>query len=159
LSAVFACAPSTYYYQAVRGGDSDLIAAIEQVLMRRPWLGYRRVLAQLQRDGLAVGETVVRRVRKAWAHSRSVGQMRVHTTGSNHPYTRYTNLIRGMKATLPNQIGVADITNIRWGTKFIHLAVILDAYSCAVRGWALSRSLSQQLTLDALKMALSYGSP
>lgn len=48
---------------------------------------------------------------------------------------------------------------VRLGTRFIYLAVILDAYSRAVRGFAVSRSLSQSLTLDALKMALAQGKP
>ena len=52
-----------------------------------------------------------------------------------------------------------DITYIRLGRRFIYLAVILDAYPRAVRGWALSRNLDQQLTLDALDMALAHGKP
>ena len=159
LCEVFDCPRSTYYYQPMRRDEADLVVAIEQVLMRRPWFGYRRVVAQLKRAGVTVGETVVRRLLRQLAHTRSVGQVRVQTTDSNHPYTRYTNLIRGMKPKLPNQIWVADITYIRLGTRFLYLAVILDAFSRAVRGWALSRSLSQDLTLDALKMALTKGTP
>jgi putative transposase len=52
-----------------------------------------------------------------------------------------------------------DITYIRLGRRFIYLAVILDAYTRAVRGWALSRSLEQQLTLDALDMTLAKATP
>jgi len=156
---VFDCPRRTDYYQSVRRDESQVVAAIEQVLMRRPWFGYRRLVAQLQRDGLNVGETGVRRLLKELAHSRSVGQVRVQTTHSNHPYTRYTHLIRGLKVKAPNQVWVADITYIGGGTKFSYLAVILDAFSRAVRGWALSRSLSQQLTVDALKMALTKGKP
>jgi transposase InsO family protein len=143
----------------VHHDESAVLSAIEQVLMRHPWFGYRRVVAQLQRDGTQVGETVVRRLLKILGHSRSVGQVRVQTTDSKHLYTRYTNLIRGLKVKAPNQVWMADITYIRLGIRFIYLAVILDAYSRAVRGWAVSRSLSQDLTLDALKMALSKGTP
>jgi putative transposase len=100
-----------------------------------------------------------RRLLRQLAHTCSVGQVRVQTTDSNHPYTRYTNLIRGVKPKLPNQIWVADITYIRLVTHFLYLAVILDAFNRAVRGWALSRSLSQDLSLDALKMALTKGAP
>jgi len=143
----------------MRRDEADLVAAIEQVLMRRPWLGDRRVVPQLKREGVMVGETVVRRLLRQLEHTRSVGQVRVQTTNSNHPYTRYTNLIRGLKAKQPNQVWVADLTYLRLGTQFLYLAVILDAFSRAVRGWALSRSLSQDLTLDALKMALTKGTP
>jgi len=159
LCEVFDCPRSTYYYQTVRQDETALLSAIEQVLMRRPFFGYRRVVAQLPREGLAVGETVVRRLLKGLGHSRSVGQVRVQTTDSNHPYTRYSNLIQGVKPKRPNQIWVADITYIRLGTQFMYLAVILDAYSRAVRGWALSRSLSRDLSLTALRMALLGGTP
>src|SRR5512140_3163165 len=159
LCTVFDCPRSTYYYRPVQRDETALLAAIEQVLMRHPWFGYRRVVAQLQREGVQVGETVVRRLLKTLGHTCSVGSVRVQTTDSHHSYTRYTNLIRGMTPKRPNQVWVADITYIRLGLRFIYLAVILDAYSRAVRGWALSRSLSQALTLDALKMALRKGTP
>ena len=159
LCELFDCPRSTDYYRSVRRDDSRLISAIEQVLMRRPWFGYRRVVAQLNRAGIQVGETVVRRLLKVLAHSRAVGQVRVQTTDSNHPYTRYSNLIRGLTLKQPNQVWVADITYIRLGTKFMYLAVILDAYSRAVRGWALGRSLSQELTLSALRIALAKAKP
>lgn len=159
LCEVFDCPRSTYYYRAVQRDETALLGAIEQILMRRPFFGYRRVLAQLQREGAEVGETVVRRLLKILGHTRAVGQVRVQTTDSNHPYTRYGNLIKGVKARRPNQIWVADITYIRLGRQFMYLAVILDAYSRAVRGWALSRSLSQELSLAALRMALSKDTP
>jgi putative transposase len=159
LCAVFDCPRSTYYYRPVKRDETALLTAIEQVLMRHPWFGYRRVVAQLQRDGIQVGETVVRRLLKVLGHTCSVGQVRVQTTDSRHAYTRYTNLIQGLTLKHPNQVWVADITYIRFGIRFIYLAVILDAYSRVVRGWALSRSLSQDLTLDALKMALGQGTP
>jgi putative transposase len=159
LCELFDCPRSTYYYQSVRRDERDLLVAIEQVLMRRPWFGYRRVMAQLKREGIQVGETRVRRLLHELGYSRAVGQVRIRTTDSNHAYTRYSNLIRGLTLKRPNQVWVADITYIRLGTKFMYLAVILDAYSRAIRGWALSRSLSQELTLAALRMALAKGKP
>jgi transposase InsO family protein len=83
----------------------------------------------------------------------------VQTTDSNHPDTRSSNLIRGLTLKHPNQVWVADITYIRLGTKFMCLAVILDAYSRAVRGWAVGRSLSRELTLSALRIALAKANP
>ncbi len=159
LCKLFDFPRSTYYYQSRQHDDSTILAAIEQVLMRRPWFGYRRVVAQLNREGTPVGETVVRRLLKTLAHSRAVGQVRIQTTDSHHAYTRYSNLIRGLSLKHPNQVWVADITYIRLGTKFMYLAVILDAYTRTVRGWALSRSLSQELTLTALRIALAKAKP
>jgi putative transposase len=159
LCALFGCPRSTYYYQAPRRDEQAVLDAIEQVLMRQPWFGYRRVVAQLKREGWAVGERVIRRLLKGLPHTRSVGRVRVQTTDSKHAYTRYANLIRGLQVTRPDLVWVADMTYSRLGNRFIYLAVILDAYSRAVKGWALSRSLSQQLALDALRMALATGKP
>jgi len=115
LCEVFDCPGSTYYDQTGRRDETDLAASIEQVLMRRPWFGYRHGPTTAR----VVGEPFVRRTLRQLQPSRSVGQVRIQTTDSNHPYTRYTKLIRGMKPNLPNQIWVAAITYIRMGTRFL----------------------------------------
>jgi hypothetical protein len=51
LCDLFACARSTYYYRPVHRDESALLEAIEVVLMHQPWFGYRRVVAQLKREG------------------------------------------------------------------------------------------------------------
>jgi transposase InsO family protein len=106
-----------------------------------------------------VSEQRVRRLLRQMGGTRSVGKVRVQTTDSHHAHPRYANRIKGLTLTRPDQVWVADITYIRLGRRFIYLAVILDAFTRAVRGWALSRSLEQQLTLDALEMALVKGTP
>ncbi len=106
-----------------------------------------------------VGEQVVRRLLRELGLTRSVGKVRVQTTESNHPHPRYPNRIQGLTLKCPDQVWVADITYIRLGRRFIYLAVILDAYTRTVRGWALSRTIDQQLTVDALDMALAKGKP
>jgi putative transposase len=154
------CARSSYYYQSVRQEDDpDLIEEVEHMLMRWPFYGYRRVTAQLKRQGWSVGETVVRRLLKTLSVTRNVGRVRVRTTDSNHNLRRYPNLVRNLTPAWPDQVWVADITYIRLGLQFIYLAVILDAYTRAVRGWHLSRNLSQGLTRAALRMALTKGIP
>ena len=57
--------------------------------------------------------------------------------------------------TFPDQVWVSDITYIRLKREFIYLAVIMDMFTRSIRGWQLCRSLDQQLTLTALKRALS----
>jgi putative transposase len=153
------CPPSTYYYQSQAASDDDLITAIEDVLMRRPFYGYRRVLKQLQRQSWPVGETRVRRVLKAMGHTVKVGRVRVRTTDSSHPHWRYPNRLKRLKPKYPNHVWVADITYLRLGWRFIYLAIILDAYTRAVRGWALSRTIDEDLTLAALERALNHGVP
>ena len=150
------CSRSTYYYQpAVNSAGGAMIEVIEHILMRWPFYGYRRVTAQLKRAGHNVGETLVRRLLKQLGHSCSVGRVRVVTTNSDHDLPRYPNLFKALKITHPNQAWVADITYIRLRRRFIYLAVILDAYTRSLRGWHLSRSLEQGLTVSALRMALA----
>ena len=153
------CPRSSYYAQPKGKDEVRLLEAIEQILLRFPFYGYRKLHKALARQKLVVGEHQVRRLLRQLGLTRSVGKVRVQTTDSQHPHPRYPNRIKGLKLTRPDQVWVADITYIRLGRRFIYLAVILDAYTRAVRGWALSRSLEQQLTLDALEMALAKGTP
>ena len=109
LCALFACPRSTYYYKAVAPDQSKAFQAVEQVLMRAPWFGYRRVVAQLRREGTPLGERVVRRILRELGHTRAVGRVQVKTTDSRHSYGRYPNLIRAMKLKQPNQVWVAQM--------------------------------------------------
>jgi transposase InsO family protein len=79
----------------------------------------------------------------------------VVTTNSNHTRKVYPNLARDMVLTAINQLWRADITYIRLRDEFVFLAVILDAYSRRVIGWALDRTMEDSLTLTALRMALA----
>jgi len=154
LCAVLGCPASSYYYQAQAAPDADLIAAIEDELMHRPFYGYRRLLRQLQRAGWPVGETRVRRLLKQMGHTAQIGRVRVRTTDSSQPHWRYPNVLKKTVVKHPDHVWVADITYLRLGHRFIYLAVILDVYTRAVRGWALSRTIDEDLTLAALDMAL-----
>jgi transposase InsO family protein len=88
-------------------------------------------------------------IRKKW----------IATTDSNHPYPRYPNLMKGYTVRGLNQAWVADITYIRILTTFVYLAVILDVFSRKVIGYAISKRLETQLTLEALRRTLQARSP
>jgi putative transposase len=77
------------------------------------------------------------------------------TTDSRHGFRIYPNLAGEMKLTNVNQLWIADITYIRLETEFVYLAVVLDAFSRRVIGWALDRTLEAKLTVAALEMAVS----
>lgn len=156
---VLNCAVSTAYYEPVARDEADVLVAIEHILMRFPFYGYRKVHKELLRRGYAVGEHRLRRMLRELGVSRSVGKVRVQTTDSRHSHPRYPNQIKGLSVSKLDQLWVADLTYIRLGKRFIYLAVILDAYSRAVRGWAVSYHIDQQLTLAALEMALAKATP
>ena len=157
LCEVLEIARSTVYYKPqVKPEDAAFLQAIERILMRWPFYGYRRVTAQLKRESYKIGERRVRRLLKEIGHTCSVGRVRVSTTDSKHDEPRFPNLVKTLEVTRPNQVWVADITYIRLGRRFIYLAIILDAYTRSQRGWHLSRSLeAEDLTSTALKMALA----
>jgi putative transposase len=148
-------ARSSYYLEKQeKTEDEELLKAIEKIIMRWPYYGYRRISKQLKRDGHHVGETRVRRLLDVIAHSAKVGKVRIATTDSKHSHPRYPNLIKTLEITKVNQVWVADITYIRLGRRFIYLAIILDAFSRGIRGWHLGYSLEKSLTIAALEMAL-----
>ena len=77
----------------------------------------------------------------------------VVTTDSSHGFRVYPNLAGSMELTGLDQLWRADITYIRLETEFVYLAVVLDAFSRRVIGWALDRSLEDDLAIAALQMA------
>jgi transposase InsO family protein len=83
----------------------------------------------------------------------------VVTTDSDHELEVYLNIASRMKLTGINQLWVADITYIRLKTEFVYLAVILDAYSRKVVGWALERTLAARLPIAALEHAIAERQP
>src|SRR5260370_35733240 len=87
------------------------------------------------------------------------GRKFVVTTDSAHTLPVYPNLARAMTLTGLDQLWVADITYLRLRAEFVYLAVILDAFSRRVIGWALGRTLEDTLTLRALRMALELRRP
>jgi transposase InsO family protein len=81
------------------------------------------------------------------------------TTNSEHPFPRYPNLVLDLQVDHPEQVWVCDMTYVRLGNGFVYLAVIMDVFTRAIRGWNLSRNLDTDLTLGALQRALSLCIP
>ena len=154
-------ARSSYYYQPKGGSaeklkaDADLQDRIEEICLRFPRYGYRRMTAQLQREGWQVNHKRVLRLMRESDLLVKCRRKWLHTTDSKHGFRVYPNLYRDARPTGINQVWVADLTYIRLLWEFVYLAVILDAYSRRVVGYALSRRLDASLTLAALRAALA----
>jgi transposase InsO family protein len=135
--------------------DMDLRDAIQRIALEWPSYGRRRINQELRRRGWTVNwKRVYRLMRKdnlLCVRKRKF----VVTTDSNHRRKVYPNLAQQMVLADVDQLWRADITYIRLREEFVFLAVILDAYSRRVIGWALDRTLEDELTLSALRMALS----
>lgn len=139
--------------------DIDLRDAIQRIALEFPTYGRPRMTEELHRRGWQVGPNRVRRLMREDNLLCLRRRKFVVTTNSNHDRPVYPNLARGMVLTGIDQLWVADITYIRLETEFVYLAVVLDAYSRRVIGWALDRSLEDDLTIAALKMALERRIP
>jgi transposase InsO family protein len=135
--------------------DLNLRDQIQQIALESPCYGWRRVTAELRRRGWTVNHKCVRRIMREDNLLCLRRKKFVVTTDSNHHRPVYPNLAKSMVVTRINQLWVADITYIRLQAEFVYLAVILDAYSRRVIGWALEQTLEDDLTLGALRMALS----
>jgi transposase InsO family protein len=140
--------------------DLDLRDEIQRIALEFPSYGRPRITEELKRRGWEVGP---KRVRRIMQEDNLLCLRRrkfvVMTTDSNHSRPVYHNLVREMVLTDINQLWVADITYIRLETEFVYLAVILDAFSRRVIGWALDCTLEDELTLAALHMALEHRAP
>ena len=76
------------------------------------------------------------------------------TTNSAHSLPVFTNLIKDMEPSGPNQVWISDITYIRTREDFVYLSLVTDKYSRKVVGYYLAKTLTSQDTLRALDMAL-----
>ena len=131
--------------------------AIQKQALQMPAYGYRRITAALQRAGWEVNHKRVLRLMRADNLLCLRQRAFVRTTDSNHKLPVSPNLARELQPSGLNQLWVADITYIRLVLEFVYLAVILDAFSRRVIGWALGRTLEAELALKALRMAIAQG--
>jgi putative transposase len=139
----------------VRDVDMELRDAIQRIALQWPAYGRPRITAELRRRGWTVNPKRVYRILREDNLLCMRKRKFVVTTDSSHGRKVYPNLARDMVLTDVDQLWVADITYIRLREEFVYLAVILDAFSRRVIGWALDRTLEDTLTLAALQMALS----
>jgi transposase InsO family protein len=137
----------------------DLRDAIQKIALEMPAYGRRRITAELKRRGWKVNHKRVHRIMREDNLLCLRQRKFVVTTDSHHKHPVYPNVAAGMEVTAVNRLWVADITYIRLETEFIYLAVILDAFSRRVVGWALDRTLEAVLVIAALRRALEERRP
>jgi transposase InsO family protein len=120
---------------APRREETAVRDAIQRLALAHRHYGYRRIAAQLRREGLAVNRKRVLRLmgedNLLCLRRRSFVPI---TTCSRHDWRVVPNLARGLVPTGLDQLWVADITYIRLAEEFVYLAVVLDAFSRRVVG-------------------------
>ena len=164
-------APSTYYEHKARQADPGRLPAraqrdawlIDQI--RRVWednfqlYGVRKVWRQLRREGVTVARCTVARLMRQMGLRGAVRGRRFKTTISDANSPRPADLVeRNFTVSRPNALWVADLTYVATWAGFVYAAFVIDAFARRIVGWRVSRSLSAELTLDALEQAL-YARP
>ena len=139
--------------------DMELRDELQRVALEFPSYGWPRMTAELRRRGWAVNHKRVYRLMREDNLLCLRRRKFVVTTDSDHGLPVYPNLVPTLQLTGLDQLWVADLTYIRLAEEFVYLAVILDAFSRRVIGWALDRTLEAALTLEALRMALAQRQP
>jgi transposase InsO family protein len=132
---------------------------IQKIALTFPAYGYRRITEELDRRGYLFNHKRVLRLMRQDNLLCLRKKSFLRTTDSAHPFPVFANVAATLTPTAVNQLWVADITYVRLHSEFIYLAVVLDAYSRRVVGWALGRSLEAELALTALRMALAARRP
>ena len=149
---------SSYYYRLrsfkKQEEDSLWIDRIDEILCESPAYGTRQVTENLKKKGWQVNRKRIQRLMREHGLLQVVKRRWIKTTDSKHSWPRYPNLTRGLQVTTINQLWVSDITYIRIPTRFVYLAVILDAFSRRAIGYARGKTLETHLPLAALHMAL-----
>jgi transposase InsO family protein len=153
---VFGLSRSSYYYCSHRTEVEQLVVDLEQEAGRYPKYGSRRLTRQLRRAPYhyRVNRKRIQRLIRQKGLLRPQKRAKCRTTDSQHPFPRYPNVVMDLKIDHPEQVWVCDVTYVRLGNGFVYLAVMMDVFTRAIRGWNLSRNLDTDLTLGALQRAL-----
>jgi len=140
--------------------EADLRDLIQRIALADRHYGYRRIAVELRRQGLIVNaKRVLRLMRADNLLSLRARPFIPRTTDSRHGCAIVPNLTRVLVPSGLDQIWVADITYVRLAEAFVYLAIVLDAFSRKVIGWALADHLEARLAIEALDMALNARDP
>jgi putative transposase len=153
-------ARSTYYDGPMMVvDDTALVEVMGAISDEFEAYGYRRMGAELRHRGIIVNHKKIRRLMREHDLRPRARRRFVATTDSDHGMPIFPNLAKDVILSGPNQLWVADITYVAILTGFVYVAVILDAWSRKVVGYAISRSIDARLTLAALKAAIERRRP
>ena len=121
---------------------------IQRLALKRRYEGYRRIARRLRDEGLIVNaKRVLRLMRADNLLSLRRRPFVAPTTNSRHRFSVCPNLAGALEPTGLDQLWVADITYVRLAEAFVYLAVVVDAFSRRIVGWALDDHLEARLAL------------
>ena len=153
--------PRSTFYDRPRRQEDDiaLVEAMHAIKDEFEAYGWRRMQAALMQQGWIVDHKKIKRLMREHALQPRQRRRFKATTDSSHDLPIFPNLAKDMVLDGPNQLWVADMTYIAIVTGFVYAAIIMDAWSRRIVGWALGRSIDVRLTLAALDAALASRDP
>jgi putative transposase len=153
-------ARSTAYYQPVLVSEADLLLMrrIDELHLKWPFLGARRLRDLLKTEGFEVGRKHVATLMRKLGIATLYRKRRTSTPGAAHRV--YPYLLSGLAIEQPNQVWAADITYIPMAKGFLYLVAIMDWASRRVLTWRTSNTLTADFCVEALNEALArYATP
>ena len=131
--------------------QTEIRDQIHKEALKHRRFGYRRITVLLKRQGVAVGEGVVRRILRSDNLVAVRKRKFVVATDSKHPFTAYSNLVQYVRVETNNQLWVADMTYIRLGREFVCMAVVLDVFSRKVVGLVAGSRYDQSIAAGGIE--------
>lgn len=150
---------SSTYYSPIKNPNSacGLANEIREIWEKHPFYGYRRIQAQLKRQGVTINHKRVQRLMKELGFQAIYPKPK--TSKRDLGNRTYPHLLKGVTLERAHQVFATDITYIKLPQGFVYLIAIIDIYSRYILSWRLSNSLSLPFCLEALQEALEQGIP
>jgi putative transposase len=151
---------STVYYQSKSTSDEDLklMRRIDEMHLKRPFYGSRRIRDWLWEEGYDINRKRVQRLMRQMGITALYPKKGTSRPGKGHKI--YPYLLKGLEINRPGQVYCSDITYIPMARGFVYLVVIMDWFSRKVLSWRLSNTMESDFCVDALEEAIScYGAP
>ena len=153
-------ARSTFYDRPQRAADDTaIVEALFATCDEFETYGYRRAGAALRQQGFVVNHKKIRRLMRQHDLQPRIRRRFIATTNSDHDGPIFPNLAKDFVADGPDQLWVCDITYVALPTRFVFVAVILDAWSRLIVGYAIGRAIDARLTLAAFNAAIARRKP
>ena len=151
---------SSLYYQAVVPNEAELILMrlIDELHLKLPFAGSRRMVSELKARGYAVNRKRVQRLMRLMGIEAICPKP--GTSRANKHHKIYPYLLKDLSIDKPNGVWAADITYIPMSRGFCYLVAIIDVYSRKILAWKLSNTLDVRFCLEALDEAIAhFGTP
>jgi putative transposase len=151
---------SSVYYQprGVSDEDLQLMRRIDEMHLKRPFYGSRRIRDWLQDEGFAVNRKRVQRLMRHMGITALYPKANTSRPGKGHKI--YPYLLRGLEIDRANQVWAADICYVPMARGFVYVVAIMDWYSRKVLAWRVSNTMDADFCVEALEEALRrYGAP